>query len=117
MARLLKVRGAYGHARMLAADFDGRLKDGASFRLRGSADGIADGDLIAFFYPDGVGAGICVEEDDDGLCAHVRAAPSMSFRIGIDDLGDRVFAFRPAPQHLALIPQLRADGAGVLLPH
>lgn len=112
MGRFLKTRGWPGAARMLIAGFDGFVRDGATFELRGSQRSVNDGDLIAFDYPDGLAAGISVAEDDDGLYSLVSLGPHRSLRIGLEALGPGIYAFRPARRHVEMWPELSAKGAG-----
>lgn len=113
MGRLLKKAGGQGgHARMLVAQFDGVVRDGATFQLTGQPSELHDEDMVLFSCSDGSTSGINVEEDANGLCAHIRFEPAVSFRIGLDKLGNGVYAFRPAPHHIELRPQLGPQGAG-----
>ncbi len=112
MGRILKRAGSPGHARMMVADFDGLVRDGATFKLRGSSTELADGDLVAFNYPEGIGAGLTVEEDEEGLHSLVRFGPAISLRIGLEALGGGSYAFRPASHHIQLWPELGESGTG-----
>src|SRR5438309_1416924 len=115
MARILKTVGSPGAARMLVADFQGGVKDGATFALRGSQKNLRDGDIVAFCYPDGVRAGITVQEDEEGLFCFISFATAYTIRIGLEAQDEGVYAFRPAPHHLQLWPMLNAAGDGVHL--
>jgi hypothetical protein len=97
---------------MLVADFDGFVRDGATFQLKDCWTDLDDGDIVMFNYPDGAGAGINVEEDDRGLCAHIAFEPLLSFRIGLKSLGNGTYAFHPAPHHIELRPSLGPTGKG-----
>jgi len=114
MARLLKTPGSVGKPAMLrVADFDGLVRDGATFQLKAPAGELHDGDMLMFNYPDGLGAGINVEEDKDGLCTYIAFEPMFNFQIGLEKVADGQYAFRPQPQHIQIIPALAATGAGV----
>lgn len=114
MARLLKTPGSSEpRARMLFADFDCLVRDGATFQLNGSWTELHDGDMVMFSYPNGVGPGINVEEDERGLCAHITVEPLMSFRIGLEKVADAKYAFRPDKHHTKILPALAEGGAGV----
>lgn len=113
MARLLKVRGSEGAARLLGADFDGLLRNGAKLKLRGADRMLHDGDIILFKSADGdVSPGINVGLDAEGLHSFLWIRPWAHLRIGLQALGDGVYAFRPERQHMEMFPELRADGAG-----
>jgi hypothetical protein len=112
MGRILKTRGTPGMARMLVADFQGGVKEGATFGLVGSQTSLHDGDLVAFRYPDGLRAGITVEEDEDGLFCFI-SFEYANIRIGLEAQGNGCYAFRPAAHHLELWPKLAAAGEGI----
>ncbi len=112
MARILKTRGAPGAARLLVADFDGYVRDGATLKLRGRPSALRDGDLIAFRHGSEMSAGISISEDAQGLHSLIGFGPSMFLRIGLEAQGDGVYAFRPAPHHMDILPELAAAGAG-----
>lgn len=102
-------------ARMLVADFDGQLRDGATFQLSRSHLELRDGDMIIFNYPNGPTTGINVESDADGLHSIIQLTPWAALRIGLEARGDGVYAFRPAPHHFEILPALDAAGLGVRL--
>lgn len=112
MGRILKTPGSPGAARMMVADFDGYVRDGATFKVLGSHTSLEDGDLLAFNYPEGLAAGINVSEDAQGLHSIMNFGHSRFLRIGLEPLGDGTYAFRPAPHHMELWPELAADGQG-----
>jgi hypothetical protein len=113
MARLLKTRGSPGASRLLVAEFDGLVKDGATFRLRGPHVALRDGDLIAFKYPDELAAGITVSEDSEGLHSLVNFGSGAFLRIGLEALGERGYALQPAAHHIELWPELTSHGTGI----
>lgn len=112
VGRILKTPGSRGAARMMVADFDGYVRDGATFKVVGSHPLLHDGDLLAFNYPEGLAAGISVSEDAQGLHSLIGFGPSTFLRIGLEPLGDGEYAFRPATHHMELWPELAADGQG-----
>lgn len=113
MARLLGTPGSNGgHANLLIAEFDGFVRHGATFQLKHPSSELRDGDMVMFNYPDGIGAGINVEEDERGLCAHINFEPMVSFRIGLSNLGNGLYAFCPEPHHVELRPDLGPSGTG-----
>lgn len=113
MARLLKTRGSEGAGRLLAAEFDGLVRDGATLKLRGSERILQDGDIILFRSADGgVSSGINVGVDAEGLHAVLWIRPWAHLRFGLEPVGDGVYAFRPAHQHMEMFPELKATGAG-----
>lgn len=113
MARLLKTRGAEGAARLLVAECDGLIRDGSELILTSAIQDLYDGDMVLFRSGGELGAGICVSADEDGLHSMISFTPWRTFRIGLEALGEGVFAFRPAPHHMEICAELRADGAGV----
>jgi hypothetical protein len=113
MARVLKTVGAnHKHARLLCADFNGLVRDGAIFQLKGQPSELRDGDMVMFNHADEVATGINVEEDEKGLCAHISFEPMVSFRVGLENLGEGAYAFRPASHHIELRPSLGPAGKG-----
>lgn len=115
MARILKTRGTPGAARMLVAEFEGAVRDGATFALVGSQTVLRDGDLVAFRYSDGIRAGITIQEDEEGLFCFISFGGAYNIRIGLESQGRGTYAFRPAPHHLQLWPMLTARGEGVII--
>ena len=110
MARMLKTPGSNGgHAQIKAAEFDGILRDGATFKIDSV---IADGDMILFKGPNGISSGINLGSDHQGLHALINIH-NMMLRIGIEQIAPGMYAFRPAPQHIILIPALAENGEGV----
>lgn len=112
MGRILKTPGSIGAARMMVAEFDGYVRDGATFKVLGSQTSLRNGDLLAFNYPEGLAAGISISEDAQGLHSLIGFGPSTFLRIGLEPLGGGEFAFRPAAHHMELWPELAAGGEG-----
>ena len=114
MTRVLRPTGTNGPAaRLVGADFCGRLREGADFHLRGSYTALESGDLVIFFRPGGVTPGITVDEDETGLYASIQVGPAVTLRVGLEALGSGSYAFRFGDHHQALWPQLTQDGVGV----
>jgi hypothetical protein len=112
MARLLETCGSEGMARLLTADFDGPIRDGAELKLRGSDRILRDGDMIIFKgFDEQISVGI--DADAQGLHSFLQVRPWAHLRIGLEPLGDGAYAFRPETQHLEMFPELRSSGAGV----
>lgn len=111
MARLLRTADSLAAARLTSADFNGPIRDGAAFQLRGSYRTLYDGDMVLFRGPEGARDGINVDADENGLFASVQFSPWASLRIGLEAVGEGIYVFRPAPHHMEIFPELRAAGA------
>ncbi len=98
---------------MLVAECDGLIRDGAVFRLMGTIQVLDEGDMVLFRNGGELGSGLCVNADEQGLHAMISFTPWMTFRIGLEASDDGVYVFRPAPQHMEIRPELRADGDGL----
>ena len=96
MGRLLKPLGSDGpHGRITTAEFDGILRDGATF----SAEEVRGGDMILFKGPNGISSGINVSSDEEGLHSMIDVTGKI-LRIGIEHVGNGVYAFRPTSSRL-----------------
>ena len=100
---------------MLVAECNGLIRDGADFRLMSAIQVLDDGDMVLFRSGGELRPGLCVSADEEGLHSMISFTPWMTFRIGLESSGDGVYVFRPAPQHMEICPELRADGDGLRL--